>query len=66
MQTVELPYTLPTGMPLEHVSPAETLEQAAAIIDYDAFRAEQRRAFEEEGRLLGIGIGLYVEPTSMG
>ena len=45
--------------------PTETLEQAAAIIDYDAFRAEQARAFDAEGRLLGIGIGLYVEPTSI-
>ena len=42
--------------------PAETLEQAAEIIDYDAFRAEQRARVRDEGRLLGIGIGLYVEP----
>jgi carbon-monoxide dehydrogenase large subunit len=62
----ELPYATATGMMLEHVTPAETLEQAVEIIEYDAFRAEQRRAFDEDGRLLGIGIGLYVEPTSMG
>jgi carbon-monoxide dehydrogenase large subunit len=61
----DLPYTMPTGMPLENVTLAETLEQAAEIIEYDTFRAEQRRAFEDEGRLLGIGIGLYAEPTSM-
>jgi carbon-monoxide dehydrogenase large subunit len=60
----ELPYTLPTGLPLDMVSPSETLEQAAQIIGYDAFRSEQRRAFEEEARLLGIGIGLYVEPST--
>ncbi len=62
--TAELPYALPTGLVLEHASPAETLEQAASIIDYDAFRAEQRRAFAEDGRLLGIGLGLYVEPST--
>ena len=62
----ELPLTTAMGMELDHVTPAETLEQAVEIIGYDAFRAEQRRAFEDEGRLLGIGIGLYVEPTSMG
>ncbi len=62
--TAELPYTLPTGLTLDHASPADTLEQAASIIDYDAFRAEQRRAFDEEGRLLGIGLGLYVEPST--
>ena len=52
------------GLPLDMVSPAETLEQAAEIIGYDAFRAEQQRAFAEEGRLLGIGLGLYVEPST--
>jgi carbon-monoxide dehydrogenase large subunit len=62
--TAELPYTLPTGLPLDMVSPSETLEQAAEIIGYDAFRSEQRRAFTEEGRLLGIGLGLYVEPST--
>ncbi len=62
--TAELPYTLPTGLPLDMVSPAETLEQAAEIIGYDAFRAEQQRAFAEDGRLLGIGLGLYVEPST--
>jgi carbon-monoxide dehydrogenase large subunit len=61
----DLPYTMPSGMPLDHVTLSETLEQAVEIIGYDAFRAEQRRAFDEDGRLLGIGIGLYAEPTSM-
>ena len=62
--TSELPYTLPTGLPLDMVSPSETLEQAAEIIGYDAFRAEQQRAFADEGRLIGIGLGLYVEPST--
>jgi carbon-monoxide dehydrogenase large subunit len=66
LRTDELPFTTAMGMELDHVTPSETLEQAVEIIGYDAFRAEQRRAFEEDGRLLGIGIGLYVEPTSMG
>jgi aerobic carbon-monoxide dehydrogenase large subunit len=59
----ELPHLLPVGLPLDHVSPAETLEQAAAMIDYDGFRTWQRQQFET-GRLLGIGIGLYIEPQS--
>jgi aerobic carbon-monoxide dehydrogenase large subunit len=62
--SAELPYTLPTGLPLDMVSPSETLEQAAEIIGYDAFRAEQLRLFAEEGRLVGIGLGLYVEPST--
>jgi carbon-monoxide dehydrogenase large subunit len=60
----ELPYTLPLGIPVFDVSPAETLEQATAMVDYDAFRALQREQLDE-GRLVGIGIGLYIEPQSM-
>lgn len=66
LRAEDQPYTMPTGLPIENVTAAETLDQAAEIIGYDAFRAEQRRAFDTEGRLLGIGIGLYVEPTAMG
>jgi carbon-monoxide dehydrogenase large subunit len=61
----ELPYAMPSGMELDNVTPTATLEQAVEIIDYDAFRTEQQRAFNDEGRLLGVGIGSYVEPTSM-
>jgi carbon-monoxide dehydrogenase large subunit len=60
----ELPYTMPIGLPLVDVSPEETLEQAAAVIDYDAFRAHQRAELAA-GRLVGLGIGLYIEPQSM-
>ena len=60
----ELPHTLPVGIPLDHVSPEETLEQAADLIDYQAFRARQRDELAA-GRLLGIGLGLYIEPQSL-
>jgi aerobic carbon-monoxide dehydrogenase large subunit len=63
IQRDQLPHLLPVGLPLDHVSPAETLEQAAAIIDYDGFREWQSEQFAG-GRLLGIGIGLYIEPQS--
>jgi aerobic carbon-monoxide dehydrogenase large subunit len=62
----DLPYTMPTLVVLDRVTSADTLEQAIALIGYDDFRATQRRAFEQEGRLLGIGVALYVEPTSGG
>jgi len=62
----ELPHTPAMGFEYDVVTPEETLEQAAGILDYDGFRAEQERAFREEGRLLGVGIGLYIEPSSMG
>jgi carbon-monoxide dehydrogenase large subunit len=60
----DLPYTLPLGVPLLDVSPEETLDQAAEVIDYDTFREHQRNELEV-GRLLGLGIGLYIEPQSM-
>jgi carbon-monoxide dehydrogenase large subunit len=59
----ELPYTLPIGLPLTHVSPSETLEQAAEMIGYDRFREWQESELEA-GRLVGIGISLYIEPQA--
>ena len=62
----ELPYTLPTRMVLDHVTPAETLEEVARLLSYPHLRRRQRRLFEEEGRLLGIGLALCLEPSSIG
>jgi carbon-monoxide dehydrogenase large subunit len=57
----DLPYMSPGGMLIENVSPEETLEQAVDAIGYEQFRAEQAKA-AAEGRYLGIGLALYVEP----
>ena len=57
----ELPHPLASGLVIEEVSPEETLEQAAAMVDYEGFRAEQA-ALRQEGRYLGLGIALYIEP----
>jgi carbon-monoxide dehydrogenase large subunit len=62
----ELPYTLPTRLILDHVTPADTLEEVARLLDYAQLRRRQRQLFEEEGRLLGIGLALCVEPSSIG
>jgi carbon-monoxide dehydrogenase large subunit len=59
----DLPYTTAGGLPYANVSPAETLEQAAALIGYDEFRAGQADA-RAEGRYLGVGLGLYIEPQA--
>jgi carbon-monoxide dehydrogenase large subunit len=62
----DLPFASPGGMVFDNVSPAETLDQAAELIGYEAFREEQRSA-RAQGRHLGIGLGLYIEPqTGMG
>ena len=62
VQRHELPYITATGVVYDQVSPAETLEQAAEMIGYEAFRVEQDEA-RRAGRFLGLGIGLYIEPS---
>ena len=57
----ELPYTSASSIPYDAISPAETLEQAAELIGYEQFRKDQERA-RAEGRLVGIGLSLYIEP----
>ena len=59
----DFPYTSPAGMPYDHMSPRETFEEALQILDYDAFRAEQKAA-REAGRYIGVGTSSYVEPTA--
>ncbi len=61
----DLPYANPNGMTYDSISPAETLEQALEILDYDSFRAEQAAA-RAEGRYLGVGMANYVEPSTPG
>jgi carbon-monoxide dehydrogenase large subunit len=60
----DLPFTSPSGNVLKEITPLESLDQALEKLDYESFRREQAAA-REEGRLLGLGIGVYVEPTSM-
>jgi carbon-monoxide dehydrogenase large subunit len=60
----DLPFTNPAGQVFNEMTAGETLDQALELLDYDAFRAEQAAA-RAEGRYLGLGISVYVEPTSM-
>ncbi|SDH54176.1 carbon-monoxide dehydrogenase large subunit [Pseudonocardia oroxyli] len=55
-----LPFTTSSGMVYETVTPRETLDQVAELIDYEGFRAEQAAA-RADGRLLGIGLAAYIE-----
>ena len=61
----DLPYGNPNGMTYDNISPLETFEQSLAILDYDAFRAEQAEA-RAAGRYLGVGTSNYVEPSTPG
>jgi len=60
----EQPYTHPTGLTIRGVTPQETLDLVLEKIDLAAFRAEQAAA-RAEGRYLGLGMAVYVEPTTM-
>ena len=60
----ELPYMSAGYKEMVEITPLETLEQALEMLDYEAFRKEQEAA-RAEGRLLGVGVSCYVEPTSM-
>lgn len=57
----DLPYVTASQLVYETVSPSETLEQAAQMIGYDDFRVQQEEA-RRDGRYLGIGLALYIEP----
>ena len=57
----ELPFRTASGIVYDCVTPAETLEQAVELIDYDGFRRQQEAA-RADGRYLGIGLSLYIEP----
>jgi carbon-monoxide dehydrogenase large subunit len=59
------PYVSATGQRYEAITPRETLDRALTVLDYDQFRRDQSAA-RSAGRLLGLGICTYVEPTVYG
>jgi carbon-monoxide dehydrogenase large subunit len=63
LRAQDLPYANANGMSYDHVTPAETFEQALKILDYEAFRREQAQA-RSLGRYLGVGTSTYVEMTT--
>lgn len=60
----EFPYTNCMTLVYENVTPSETMQQALEMLDVEAFRAEQAAA-RAEGRLLGMGLGVYLEPSAI-
>jgi carbon-monoxide dehydrogenase large subunit len=64
LSAADLPFTSPGGNTFEEITPRETLEQALEMLGYDDFRREQTQA-RSDGRLLGLGVAVYVEPSSM-
>ncbi len=64
VQQADLPYTNCMTMVYENVTPSETMEQALSILGVDAFRAEQATA-RADGRLIGMGLSVYMEPSAI-
>jgi carbon-monoxide dehydrogenase large subunit len=65
LSAADLPYSMPSGMVVDRVTPRETLEQAVGMVRYEEFRSEQQRR-RDEGRYLGLGMSVYLEPCAMG
>jgi len=59
-----MPYTMVSGVTYDQMTAAANLEQAVEKIGYEELR-EQQRTWREEGRLIGIGVSLFAEPTAM-
>src|SRR5207237_450436 len=61
----DFPYVTAVGETYRDITPADTQEQAATLLDYPGFRAFQSKA-RAEGRLIGLGICNVVESTTYG
>ncbi|HVB00792.1 MAG TPA: molybdopterin cofactor-binding domain-containing protein, partial [Acidimicrobiales bacterium] len=60
----ELPHTTDCGQTYDLITANETLERAIALFGYEDFKIEQAR-LRDEGRYLGVGISVVVEPSGM-
>lgn len=58
----DLPYTTPTGVTFDQMTAAATLEQAVELAVYSGLRSSQQEG-RAEGRLMGIGMSLFAEPS---
>ncbi|MEA2227765.1 MAG: hypothetical protein QOF04_1395 [Solirubrobacteraceae bacterium] len=61
IQPDEFPYKSPSGNVYDSGNYPAVLDQALELARLDHWRAEQQRAFEEEGRLIGIGLATTQE-----
>jgi carbon-monoxide dehydrogenase large subunit len=60
-----MPYDTPTGGRFDSGDFAALLEEARRRSDWDGGKA-RRRAAKKRGRLLGLGCGMFVEPSGAG
>lgn len=62
----DVPYRMPSRLVDESGHYLECLEQALELLEYDHWRAEQRRRQETGENPIGIGIACYNELTGLG
>jgi carbon-monoxide dehydrogenase large subunit len=62
----QFPYRSATGFLYDSGDYERALDIALEALDYAGLRAEQKRAREEEGRLIGIGIASFTEVVGAG
>ena len=57
------PYRTATGNSYDRISPDKCMEQVTGMLDVAAFRRQQVEA-RKQGRYLGMGLSVYMEPTA--
>lgn len=62
----KFPYKTPTGALYDSGEYNKPLSKLLELINYPALRAEQAQRLQNGGKLLGIGIGCYVEICGLG
>jgi carbon-monoxide dehydrogenase large subunit len=62
----QFPYRSATGFVYDSGDYERALDLALEALDYAGLREEQRRARDEEGRLLGIGLASFTEVVGAG
>jgi carbon-monoxide dehydrogenase large subunit len=65
LRAADLPYTMPTGLVVEDVTPRETLHAALAAFDIVGFRVRQQND-RARGIYRGVGLCCVVESTTYG
>jgi carbon-monoxide dehydrogenase large subunit len=62
----QFPYRSATGWEYDSGDYEAALDMALRLVRYDEMRAEQKRARDEDGRLLGIGLASFTEVVGAG
>lgn len=62
----DFPYKTPIGRTYDSGDPQAMLDKLLALADYEALRREQARRRADEGRLMGIGLAVFLDKSGTG